>query len=143
MTDPTPISPAAATESAAPQTPVAPRAMSPQEATAAAASRDSTASTAHDEYLDKAVIRSLRSVGWPTPKAPTSGTSHRALALRRGVAGRGGRRGGLARRRLVATRALRAHFAPRPRGGPAWTAGIDAPVAEVPPRAEALAAAAC
>ena len=38
MTDPTPISPAAATESAAPQTPVAPRAMSPQEATAAAAS---------------------------------------------------------------------------------------------------------
>jgi len=42
--------------------------------------------------------------------------------------------------RIEATRALRAHFAPRPRGGPAWTAGIDAPVAEVPPRAEALAA---
>lgn len=41
--------------------------------------------------------------------------------------------------RIEATRALRAHFAPRPRGGRAWTAGIDAPMAEVPPRAEALA----
>ncbi|MBP0444563.1 hypothetical protein J8J14_07185 [Roseomonas sp. SSH11] len=41
--------------------------------------------------------------------------------------------------RIEGTRALRAHFAPRPRGGPAWTAGIDAPVAEVLPRAEALA----
>jgi hypothetical protein len=41
--------------------------------------------------------------------------------------------------RIEGTRALRAHFAPRPRGGPAWTAGIDTPLAEVPPRAEALA----
>ncbi|WP_159351252.1 WYL domain-containing protein [Roseomonas harenae] len=41
--------------------------------------------------------------------------------------------------RIEGSRALRAHFAPRPRGGPAWTAGIDAPVAEVPSRAEALA----
>ncbi|WP_140886726.1 hypothetical protein [Muricoccus nepalensis] len=43
--------------------------------------------------------------------------------------------------RIGATRALRAHFAPRPRGGPAWTAGIGAPVAEVPSRDEALSAA--
>jgi hypothetical protein len=41
--------------------------------------------------------------------------------------------------RIEGSRALRAHFAPRPRGGAAWTAGIDAPVAEVPSRAEALA----
>ncbi|WP_338664955.1 hypothetical protein VQH23_07220 [Pararoseomonas sp. SCSIO 73927] len=42
--------------------------------------------------------------------------------------------------RIEGSRALRAHFAPRPRGGPHWTPGIDAPVAEVPSRAEALAA---
>ena len=41
---------------------------------------------------------------------------------------------------IEATRALRAHFAPRPRGGRAWTAGIGTPMAEVPSRAEALAA---
>lgn len=41
--------------------------------------------------------------------------------------------------RIEGTRTLRAHFAPRPRGGAAWTAGIDTPLAEVPPRAEALA----
>jgi len=40
--------------------------------------------------------------------------------------------------RIEGTRALRAHFAPRPRGGPAWTPGIDTPLAEVPSRAEAL-----
>lgn len=44
--------------------------------------------------------------------------------------------------RIEASRSLRAHFAPRPRGGPAWTAGIDAPVAEVPSRDVALAQAA-
>ena len=44
--------------------------------------------------------------------------------------------------RIEGTRAQRAHFAPRPRPGPSWTAGIGAPVAEVPSRAEALAEAA-
>ncbi|WP_043833067.1 hypothetical protein [Muricoccus aerilatus] len=42
--------------------------------------------------------------------------------------------------RIGASRALRAHFAPRPRPGSAWTPGIDAPVAEVPSRDEALSA---
>ena len=44
--------------------------------------------------------------------------------------------------RIEGSRALRAHFAPRPRDGAAWTAGIGAPVAQVPSRAEALAEAA-
>lgn len=44
--------------------------------------------------------------------------------------------------RIEGTRALRAHFAPRPRHGASWTAGIGSPVAEVPSRAEALAEAA-
>jgi hypothetical protein len=41
--------------------------------------------------------------------------------------------------RIGGFRTLQAHFAPRPRGGRAWTPGIDAPMAEVPSRAEALA----
>src|SRR5690606_11341871 len=44
----------------------------------------------------------------PGSNKSTALGSHRALALRRGAAGHGYRRGGLARRRLVATRALRA-----------------------------------
>jgi hypothetical protein len=40
--------------------------------------------------------------------------------------------------RIEEARALRATFAPRPREGAAWTAGISAPLAEVPPREAAL-----
>jgi len=58
------------------------------------------------------------------------------LARGPGDAGEGWRMFDVAR--IEATRALRVHFTPRPRGGPAWTAGIGAPLAEVPSRGEAF-----